>query len=442
MASEEEEEMLAFLGLSSMQELFNDIPPQVRVEALALPPGMGEQEVVEKFDRTLSLNRAADRVPTFLGAGYYDHYVPAAVDAILSRSEFYTSYTPYQPEVSQGMLQALWEYQALVCELTGMDAANSSLYDGSTALGEAAIMSARITGRTEYVIPRAISWEKKAVLRSYAAGPGLRVREVDYDRDVGGLDLGALGQAVGQDTAGVYVESPNLLGVLEEHLEEVREASADAVLTVGVNPISLGILEAPGEAGADIVIGEGQCLGGALNYGGPSLGVFACRQEHVRRMPGRVIGATRDADGRRAFCMTLQTREQHIRRDKAMSNICTNEALMAVGAAVFLALLGRTGLRDLAWRNVRQAKELMARLSRLRGFRVPRFRGTVFNEFTLEAPRPYGEAHRHLLAAGVQGGLPLAPHLPELERCALFTTTERHTREDHEALARALGELA
>ncbi len=430
--------MLEALGLRSMEDLFSDIPAGVRMRGLPLSPGLNEQEVVQHVTAILETNRTTDQVPSFLGGGTYDHYIPAAVDAILSRAEFYTSYTPYQPEVSQGLLQALWEYQSLICELSGMEAANSSLYDGPTAVGEAALMSVRITGKKEYLIPRALHRDKRQVLESYGVGPGLRLRTVEYDPEEGTLDLDDLRRKVGPDTAGIYVETPSLLGALEDKIADIREAAGGAVLTVGVNPIALGIVKPPGDYGADIVVGEGQPLGGAMAFGGPSLGIFACRAEHVRRMPGRVIGLTKDLRGGRAFCMTLQTREQHIRKDKAMSNICTNEALLAIASAAYLALLGRTGLRELAWRNVRQAHELMAMLEGLPGFHVPAYRGTPFNEFVLRSRHEYSRVHRHLLRHGIQGGLALGEHVEGLSHEALFATTERHGRFHYEALRRAL----
>ncbi len=432
--------MLEALGLETLDELFTDIPSDVRVKGIPLARSAGEQEVVERLQAVLAKNRTTDVIPSFLGAGAYDHYIPAAVDSIVGRSEFYTAYTPYQAEVSQGLLQALWEYQSLICVLTGMDAANSSLYDGSTALGEAALMSARITGKREFLIPRALHWERRAVLENYASGPGLKLKEVEYDRSLGSLDLHALRDAISPDTAGVYVESPNFLGVFEEALGEIRDLTKEAVLVVGSNPLALAIAKPPGDLGADIVVGEGQPLGLSLSYGGPYLGIFACRREHIRKMPGRVIGLTHDAEGRRAFCMTLQTREQHIRRDKAMSNICTNEALAAIAAAAFMALHGGQGLQNLAWRNVRAARELMSLIGRVKGFTAPAFKGSHFNEFVVRGPASYAEIDRHLLERGIQGGLGLGDRLPELRNAAVFAATERHARAQFEALAKALGD--
>jgi len=433
----EEEEMLRTLGLRGVDELFADIPASVRVDGLPLEPGLPESEVVERVTAVLRKNRVPPDMPSFLGAGLYDHFVPASVRAIASRSEFYTSYTPYQPELSQGILQALFEYQSLICELTGMDGANTSMYDGSTALGEAALMAARITGKREIVVPRAMHWEKRQVLANYGVGPGLRVKEVGFDRQTGKLDLAALEASVSDETAAVYVEVPNFFGVLDDQVEEIR-ARTKGVLIVGVNPISLAVTRPPGDYGADIVIGEGQPLGNAVNFGGPLLGVFACTEAHIRKMPGRVIGMTRDAEGRRAFCMTMQSREQHIRREKAMSNICTNETLASVASLAYLAVLGANGLRRVATACIERAKALAARINDVDGFHAPAFNAHHFNEFVVRSEKPWDHVHRSLLGAGVQGGLSLEEHFPEVGHAALFATTEVHRQKDYDWLVKAL----
>jgi glycine dehydrogenase subunit 1 len=436
----EEDEMLHTMGLRNIDDLFTDIPASVRIPKLDLPDGLPEDAVVSRVTSMLAANRTVIDMPTFLGGGLYDHFVPASVRAITSRSEFYTSYTPYQPELSQGMLQALWEYQSLVCELTGMDGANTSMYDGSTALGEAARMAHRIHGGKTFLVPRALRHHRRAVLKNYLVGTGIQVREVEYDRETGMLDLGKLKEALADDVCGVYVENPNFFGRFEEQLEDIRRLT-NAPFVVGVNPIAQAVVRPPGDFGADIVIGEGQPLGSHANFGGPLLGIFACRQEHIRKMPGRVIGLTRDAAGQRAFCMTLQTREQHIRREKAMSNICTNEALLAVAAASYLSVLGGNGLRRVASQNIRRAKELAATIDRIEGFTAPLFNGAHFNEFVVRSQKPYASVHKSLLAKGVHGGLSLGRHLPELENAALFTTTGRHAPDAIERLLKALREV-
>ncbi len=429
--------MLRSLGLRSVDDLFSDIPPGVRLKELTLPPGLPEQEVVSRVTELLSANRTMADMPTFLGAGLYDHFVPASVRAITSRSEFYTAYTPYQPEVSQGILQTLWEYQSLICELTGMDAANTSMYDASTALGEAARMARRIHGGKIFLVPHALRWHRRSVLQNYTWGGGLLIKEVEYDRETGMLDLTDLKQHLTEDVCGVYVENPNFFGRFEEQLAEIR-AATDAPLVVGINPIAQTILKKPADFGADIVIGEGQALGNAVNFGGPLLGIFATRQEHVRKMPGRVIGLTKDAEGHRAFCMTLQTREQHIRREKAMSNICTNESLMAVASATYMAVLGSNGLRRAAADSMRKARDLAAAIRAIPGYEAPIFKGSHFNEFTVRHEGGYEPVHQALLAKGIHGGTPHARHLRELGDFALFAVTERHTRKDMDRLLEVL----
>ena len=433
-----EDEMLRSLGMKSIDELFEDIPEDVRVEEIGLPPGKSEMEVLNEVEAVLSMNKSIKEMPAFLGGGVYNHYVPALVDEILSRSEFYTSYTPYQPEASQGMLQALFEYQSMICELTGMEAANTSMYDWSTAIGEAALMAARLTRKSEIVVPRAMHWDKHSVLANYCKGPGIRVRAFDYDKETGKIDIEHLSSLVSDQTAGVYFESPNFFGVIEDGLDAVKDVSGDAMLIAGVNPISLALLKPPGDHGADIVVGEGQMLGSYPSFGGPLLGIFACLQKHVRKMPGRVIGITDDADGKRAFCMTLQTREQHIRREKATSNICSNESLMAIASAVYISVLGRNGLRKIANECVARTKEVARRIGTLDDYLAPAFASEYFNEFVVRSKISYDAVHKHLLHSGIHGGLPLKSHFPELEESALFAFTEVHTTSDIDRLVWAL----
>lgn len=436
MASEESE-MLEELGLRSVEELFSDIPNDVRTGPLNIEKGLPEKEVRRNVMEILGKNRTACEIPSFLGAGVYHHYIPAAVFEMISRSEFYSSYTPYQPEISQGMLQALFEYQSFVCELTEMDAANSSMYDASTALAEAALMSVRISGKKKILIPRAIHWEKRSVLNNYAKGPGLHVDEVQYDGDTGMIDISDLKAKLDDQTSAVYLESPNLFGVFE-NVAEIKEIIGDVLLIVGANPLSLAVAEAPGNLGADIVVGEGQILGNPMNFGGPLVGIFACRKEHIRRMPGRMIGATKDVHGRRAFTMALQTREQHIRREKATSNICTNESLGSVAFAIHVAILGRVGLRRVAKENILKSRYLAKEIGSLDGFTAPVFSGTHFNEFVVRSEADYSKVHEHLHWKGIQGGLSLASNFEELQNCALFCTTEMHSKEDRDALIKAL----
>jgi glycine dehydrogenase subunit 1 len=434
-------EMLAELGLGDIDQLFEDIPKEVRTNGLKMPNGISEAEVLREVRGMLSRNLTTDDHPCFLGAGIYNHFVPAAVRSIVSRSEFLTSYTPYQPEISQGMLQALFEYQSYIASLTGLDAANSSNYDASTALGEAATMCMRLNERRRFLVPEAMNWEKKSVLRNYAKGPGIEVVEYSYDPYTGELDLEDLRSKVTPDTSGIYVEVPNFFGVIDSYAPILKQEFPEVALVVGANPISLGVLKAPGDYGADICIGEGQVLGVPMSFGGPLLGVFACRQEHVRKMPGRVIGMTRDADGEKAFCMTLQTREQHIRRSKATSNICTNEALMAVAAAAYLSILGKEGLENLAKVNISRARKLQKLIAQLEDFDSPFFDAYHFNEFVIRTPVRPEKLNKMLLRNGIIGGLPLHGHLRQLEDHMLICTTELHSDHDYDRLIAALREV-
>lgn len=424
MAEEREiQEMLRTIGVERIEELFSDIPEEVKIDGLKLPEGLSEIELKEMAKEVLSKNKTMDEMPTFLGAGIYRHYIPSALKEILSRAEFYTSYTPYQAEISQGMLQAMFEYQSLIVELTDMEVANASLYDGSTALGEAALMAARITRKKEILVPKAMLWEKRSVLENYVHGPGLKIREIPYEKEGGKIDVGALKESIGDDTAAVYIENPNFFGIFEDRVDEIKEIAENTMLIVGVNPISLGAIRPPGDYGADIVIGEGQGMGMAPNFGGPLLGIFATRKKYVRQMPGRVIGLTEDADGRRAFTMTLQTREQHIRRARATSNICSNEALCALASAIYLSLLGRKGLEKVAKINMKRAKELAHRVEKIKGFEIP-FKGEFFNEFVVRYPVEFEKIHESLLSSGIHGGLSLKEHFPELRESALYCITE------------------
>ncbi len=438
--------LLRALGISSPEELYADIPEAVRLKRrLKVPGPLPEQEILRRIREKLSGVRTALDMPVFLGAGCWPHHVPAAVDFIVSRTEFLTAYTPYQPEVSQGMLQALWEYQSLICELTAMDVANCSLYDWASALGEAARMAARVTKRSRVLVPKIIHPERLAALRAYAEPAGIRVELVPYERGTGRLDLEALKAKMGPDIAAVYVEQPSYLGFLETRVKAIGEIAHDhgALYIVGVDPISLGILEAPGNYGADIVVGEGQPLGNHMNFGGPLLGIMACRGDRrlIWQMPGRIIGLTVDAEGRKAFCMALQAREQHIRREKASSNICTNEALCAVAAAAYLALLGPKGLRELCETILYCSHYAMRELDRLPGVKAPFFEAPHFKEFVVNfdgTGLAAKEIHDRLLEAGIHGGKLLMAEFPELGQSALYCVTELHTKADIDRLVASL----
>lgn len=444
--TEIKERMMEEIGVRSIDDLFSDIPEDMRFEGdLDIPGPYAEAEVKQKVLSLLEKNWSL-RCPPFLGGGVWPHYVPAVVDEVMGRAEFLTSYTPYQPEITQGMLQAVFEYQSLICELVGLEVANSSLYDWASALGEAARMASRLNRRDTVAVPYLISPQRLAVLRAYTEPVGMRIVQVDHDKTTGLLDLEDLKEKVDKQTAAVYVENPSYLGFVEEEVEAIAETAHDAraLFVVGVDPISLGLLRAPGDYDADIVIGEGQPLGNHMNYGGPLLGIFACRNDPrmIRQMPGRLIGLTRTQDGsKRGFAMTLQTREQHIRREKATSNICTNEALCAVAGAVYLSLLGPSGIRELAEAVTSRAHYAMRRIGELPSVRAPMFSSFHFKEFTVSfRDTTVAEVHRELLASRLQGGRPLVSEFPELGEAALYCVTEMHSKRDIDRLVSALGE--
>jgi len=444
--AEIKEKMMEEMGIKSIEDLYADIPVEVRFKReLKVPGPYPEQEVKRRVESLLGRNKRL-RCPPFLGGGVWPHYVPAVVDEVVSRAEFLTSYTPYQPEITQGMLQTLFEYQSLICELTGMEVANSSMYDWATALGEAARMAGRLTRRSTILVPYLMSPNRLAVLRTYTEPVEMKVTQIDYDEATGLIDLEDLKEKINGETAAVYVENPSYLGFVEENVDAISEVAHDAgaLLIVGVDPISLGLLRPPGDYGADIVVGEGQPLGNHMNFGGPLLGIFACRgdQRMIRQMPGRIIGMTTTVDGsERGFVMTLQTREQHIRRERATSNICTNQALCAVAAAVYLSLLGPNGLRELAELITSRAHYAMRRIGELTGVRAPIFSSYHFKEFTVSFEKSVEEVNRGLLARGIHGGKSLIEEFPELGETALYCVTELHSKEDIDLLVSALEEV-
>ncbi|OGS44014.1 MAG: glycine dehydrogenase (aminomethyl-transferring) [Euryarchaeota archaeon RBG_13_57_23] len=431
-------EMLQYLKLKSVEELFSDIPASVRTDGLRLPDGLTELELRRELEAMMAVNRTVSQQPTFLGAGVYHHFIPAAVKTIVMRSEFITSYTPYQPEISQGMLQALFEYQSFMTELTGMDAVNCSMYDASTALGEAVLMSYRLSGGKKFLISRAISPEKKLVAQTYARGADIQLTEVGYDPMTGSVDLEDLESKMDPDVSGFYFESPNFFGLIEPGAAEIRNILGAKTMVVGVNPMVLALVKPPADYGADIVVGDAQVFGSSMSLGGPMIGLFGCKMEHVRKMPGRLIGLTVDSDNRRSYCMTLQTREQNIRRGKATSNICSNEALLAVASAAYLSLVGKSGLKDIAAKNIEHAYLLASRIGSLKGFKAPHFKGTHFNEFVVTSEIDPNRIHEELLSNGIHGGFPLGKDFPELKNSVLYATTEMHTKGDHDRLVNAL----
>ena len=444
---DDREAMLAAIGVKSIDDLFVDVPAAARLDGpVDLPRVAGELEVERALGAMAAKNATAGNVPFFCGAGAYKHHVPATVDHIIQRSEFLTSYTPYQPEMTQGMLQVIFEYQSLISELVGLEVANASMYDWASALGEAARMANRLTRKKSIAIPNLTSPSRLAVLRAYAEPAGMSIDQVDYDKTMGQLDLEDLKEKINEDTAAVYIENPSYLGFIEEGVEAVAEIAhdSDALFIVGVDPISLGRIKPPGEYEADIVIGEGQPLGNHMNYGGPLLGIFACKNDPrmIRQMPGRLIGLTQTMEGaKKGFTMTLQTREQHIRREKATSNICSNQALCAVAGAVYLSLLGPQGLRELSEVVASRARYAMRRIGELPGVRAPLFNSFHFKEFTVRFNyKTFGEVNRVLLDQRLQGGKSLVKEFPELGETVLYCVTEMHTKKHIDRLVSALGE--
>ncbi|TMI06516.1 aminomethyl-transferring glycine dehydrogenase subunit GcvPA [Candidatus Bathyarchaeota archaeon] len=429
--------MLDAIGVASIEELYSDIPAQVRTNhPLKVDWLPSEQEVKSHLERVLAENKSASDMPIFLGGGIYNHYLPAAVKAILGRTEFQTSYTPYQAEISQGLLQSLFEFQSMIADLTQMDAVNSSLYDGSTALGEAARMASRATGRKKILVPRSLHPAKLSVLKNYTEPAGIGLETFMYDKETGGVSSADLQSKVDRDTAAVYCEVPSFFGILDQEVANVPSIchSRGALSIVGFDPISLGGLKPPGEYGADIVIAEGQSISTEMNFGGPALGIIGCRGENlIRQLPGRLIGMTTTLDGKeKAFSMVLQTREQHIRREKATSNICTNEALFAIGAAAYLSLLGPKGLRQLFESILVKTSYAIKMLSELPGVVVPRFTSPHYQEFVASFKGTKGtlaRLNKSLLSNGVHGGKSLVKDFPELGESALFCVTETHSAE-------------
>lgn len=442
--------LLDALGFQSVDEAFSDIPERVRlIRGLSLPRSKSEAEVRREVERILNKNVTSKDFLSFLGGGEWSHYVPSAVDAISSRGEFLTSYTPYQPEISQGMLQSLFEYQSMMAELLELEVVNSSMYDWASSLGEAARMANRVTHRNEFLVPHLLSPERLATLNSYIEPIGIKVIEINQSLHNGQISLEDLKEKTSAKTAGIYVENPSYLGFLIQHLEDLAEISHDAgsLFIVGVDSTSLGILKPPGRYGADIVIGEGQPLGNYPNYGGPLLGIFACRNDSqlLRQIPGRLVGMTTIQDGlERGYCMALQTREQHIRREAATSNICTNQALCALRAAVFMGLMGGEGFRRLGEYILAITQYAVTKLSTIKGLRTPFFDGCHFKDFTVGfggTGKTGVEVSSRLLKRGVIGGRGLGRDFPEFGDTFLYSVTEMHSRGDVDLLFERLKDI-
>ncbi|MGZ3599984.1 MAG: aminomethyl-transferring glycine dehydrogenase subunit GcvPA [Ktedonobacterales bacterium] len=438
----EQHEMLRAVGAETIEDLLAPIPEQVRLKRpLDLPAALPEPDLKRLMLRMSEKNGDLDHYGSFLGAGSYDHILPSVVPHLVKRSEFYTSYTPYQPEISQGMLQAIYEFQTMICQLTGMDVANASLYDGSTAVVEAALLALGQSATGEMLVSRALDPQYRATLRTYAWARGFTVREIELEN--GATSTTALEAAISPETKAVIIQHPNFFGSLEdvraiEHI--VHKSSAIYVLAI-TEPASLGVLAAPGEYGADIVVGEAQTLGSPLGFGGPALGFIASRNAFLRRLPGRLVGKTIDDRGQTGYVLTLRTREQDIRRERATSNICTNQALLALATTVYLATLGKTGFRELSEQCLQRAHYAQEQISAVAGF-IPLFARPFFDEFAVTTPLPVVELNAKLRQRGIIGGYDLSRDYPELGNATLFCVTETRTREEIDTLVAALAEIA
>lgn len=427
LTKEEKKQMLGAIGVERVEELFSSIPENLRPKKeLQIPDAVPETSLLHYFKLLGKKNASTEGFSYFLGAGAYHHFIPTILDSLVSRSEFYTAYTPYQPEISQGTLQAIFEYQTMICQLTAMEVANASLYDGSSGLAEAVLMAQRITGRRRVTVPVSLHPEYRQVLKTYLSNLDLELDDLDLTAQ-GSIDLNRLESLLTDDHAAVVLQSPNFFGVIEDIESVVHLAGRKNTLTIVAVPetMSLGLLRPPGDSGADIVVGEGQPFGIPLSFGGPYLGILATREQYKRQMPGRLVGQTVDTRGRVGFVLTLATREQHIRREKATSNICTNQGLCALLAAIFLCTLGKEGVRQLAEQNLKKAHYLRGRLEDSLVFPGP-----TFNELTIRCQEDPYELNRRLFKEGIIGGLPLEKYFPDRADQMLVCVTEQNSRRD------------
>ncbi|MBE0447604.1 MAG: aminomethyl-transferring glycine dehydrogenase subunit GcvPA [Actinobacteria bacterium] len=430
--------MLKALGLKSIEELFDmEVPDIVRMRRpLDIPSGISEYELINRLTSMAAENADLGSYTSFLGGGAYDHFVPKIVDAVTSLPELYTSYTPYQPEVSQGVLQSLFEYQTMISELTGFEVANASLYDGSTAVAEAALLAHDVTGKSEIIVSEAVHPEYREVLRNYTRGLGITIRTIPIES--GQTNALSLEKMISDDSACVIVQQPNFFGYLEDvNAIGMIVERYPALFISSVDPISLGILKTPAGYCADVAVGEGQSLGNRMNFGGPYLGVFACRRDYIRRVPGHLISSAVDKKGRTGYVLTLQAREQHIRRERATSNICTSEALNAIAAAVYMSYLGPQGIKEVANQCLQKAHYAYERLSSIE-YLEPLSDTPFFKEFALKSSKPIVEINKHLLLEGIIGGLDISSFYPQYQDTILFCVTEKRTKEEIDMLAEVM----
>ncbi len=429
--------MLKVIGVNTIDDLFADIQPHQKPKSFDLPNGLSEFEVIEKIKRIAEKNTT--NLISFLGGGYYDHYVPAAVTALISRGEFSTAYTPYQPECSQGTLQALYEYQSAICTLTEMDVANASLYDGGTALYEAIMMAIRITRRKKIVMDGGVSPIYRKIIHSYTNNLNIEFKETPVVH--GQSDRDQINNLLDKDTAAIILQNPNFFGTIDDHSDIIQKAHEQGILVIeSVYPVSLGIVKTPGEMGVDIVTGEGQSLGLPLNFGGPYLGFMSTRKKYIRKMPGRIVGKTIDSSGKSCFVNTLQAREQHIRREKATSNICTNVSLCAVQSLIYMSLLGKQGFVNLSQLNLDKAEFMRKTLETIEGVEVKRSSPT-FNEFTVRLAKEASVVINAMIEKGFAAGFPLGRYYKGMENYMIVAVTEKRTKEEILKYAECLKEI-
>jgi len=439
-SAEGQQEMLRQIGIDSIEDLLKGIPENIRLKSpLKIPAALSEAGLLAKFKSYEQKN--TDRVLSFLGAGVNDHYIPTVIDSLISRGEFLTSYTPYQAEISQGTLQAIFEFQTFICQLTGMEVSNASMYDGSTALAEAVLMAARLSQRTRFLMASSVHPEYRAVVETYMRHQHLHLDLTRFQED-GTTDRDELARQMGSDVAAIVVQSPNFLGNIEPlvKLADLAHQHGALLVVVVAEALSMGILSSPGSAGADIVCGEAQSLGIPASFGGPHAGFLATREKFVRNLPGRLIGQTVDAEGKRGFVLTLSTREQHIRREKATSNICTNQSLFALMATIYCSLLGKKGIREVAVQNVAKTQYALSELSKIPSLKI-RFPGPRFNELAIQLAASYEQVSGKFHSAKIVPGFPLARYYPELKDCLLLSFTETKSKEDIDRLVSMLKTL-
>lgn len=435
----EEKQMLDAVGLKSIGDLYNDIPDEFRLkENLNLPKHKSELEALSELRSMANMNTSVNDMPCFLGAGAYDHYIPTVIDALISRSEFYTSYTPYQPEISQGTLQYIFEFQTLISRLTGMDLANASLYDGGTAFAEAAIMSVNVSKKTDILVSKACRPDSVKVLKTYAHGQGINIIEVETKDGL--TDLDDLKSKVSENTAGVIIQSPNFFGLLEDvkAASDITHTIKKATMILSTNPFTLGVLKKPSEYDVDVVIGDAQGLGIPLAFGGPYLGIMAVKKDYMRKVPGRLVGQTVDRDGKRSFVLTLASREQHIRRDKATSNICSNQGINSLCAAIYMSTMGKKGMREIATQATQKAHYAFKKLTESGKFKPLFPDKPFFMEFVLTSDIAPEKINEELRKAGIIGGYDVSKDYPEYKNAIMFAVTEKRTKEEIDKLQSVL----